>query len=163
MPRRCTVCAHRDRPAIDKAIIGGSPLRRIAMDHGLSESAVRRHASKHLPDALVEAAEAEAIAAAGDLIARIEKLHREAVDLLEHAGAERDYRGAAGLLREGLRSLQMLATIHARLEATERDLEAAVTREVDVALDRLEAEFRHEPGILERALRAIAAEHAPER
>ena len=43
MPPRCSVCSHPERSAIDAAILGSTPNRRIAAHHGLTEQAIRRH------------------------------------------------------------------------------------------------------------------------
>jgi len=43
MGKPCTVCAHPDRSAIDAALEGGRPLRRIAAAYGVSKTALHRH------------------------------------------------------------------------------------------------------------------------
>lgn len=48
MPRDCSVCAHVDRAAIDTALASQRPSRRIAIEHGIGEQAVRRHKNRHL-------------------------------------------------------------------------------------------------------------------
>jgi hypothetical protein len=54
MPRLCTVCSHRERDAIDRALIDGEPNQRIATAHGLTESAIRRHRDRHLARLLAD-------------------------------------------------------------------------------------------------------------
>ncbi len=55
--RRCSVCAHPQRRAIDRALVEGEPAPRIAAIYReLSDDAVRRHAAGHLPPALAKAA-----------------------------------------------------------------------------------------------------------
>jgi hypothetical protein len=39
MPMTCTVCAHPERKAIDKALVAGAAKRRIAADYGLPAGA----------------------------------------------------------------------------------------------------------------------------
>ncbi len=73
MPRTCTVCAHPERAAIDKALVADAPNRRIATKHGVSEAAIRRHKAEHLPAALVQAHEAEATADALDVLAELRR------------------------------------------------------------------------------------------
>lgn len=48
MPRRCTVCDHKQTRDINKALCNNSSYRRIASQKGLSEAAVRRHIEKCL-------------------------------------------------------------------------------------------------------------------
>jgi len=55
MPRVCTVCAHEERAAIDRAVVGGTACREVAALYRVSADAVERHAAKHLPKMLVEA------------------------------------------------------------------------------------------------------------
>jgi hypothetical protein len=68
MPRRCTVCDHHERHSIDEALVTGAPYRSVAKRFELSESAVYRHKTEHLPAHLSKAREAEEIARADDLI-----------------------------------------------------------------------------------------------
>ncbi len=50
MGRKCTICIHPEREAIDKALLDVSiSLEEIAHAHGLSVSAVLRHKTSHLP------------------------------------------------------------------------------------------------------------------
>jgi hypothetical protein len=60
MPRRCTVCDYSERHSIDETLVTGAPYRSVAMRFGLSESAVYRYKSEHLPAHLLKAREAPA-------------------------------------------------------------------------------------------------------
>ncbi len=77
--RRHRVCNHPDRDAIDEAIDSQVPNRPIAELHRVSGDSIRRHAQKHLPKMLVEAAEIQAIAAAEDLPSQAQKIREEAL------------------------------------------------------------------------------------
>jgi len=90
MPRVCTVCAHRDRPAIDAALVAGTPNRRIATQHGLSEAAVRRHAAEHLPASLVTAAGEEATRQALDVLQQLKTINAAALTVLRDARMAQD-------------------------------------------------------------------------
>lgn len=60
MPRTCTVCAHRERKAIDQALVAAScPYRTIADRYGLSHQALIRHKADHVLADLLAAWEAE--------------------------------------------------------------------------------------------------------
>jgi hypothetical protein len=48
MPRRCLVCLHPERAAIDRAIVAVEPFRHIARRFSISSSAVVRHKNNHL-------------------------------------------------------------------------------------------------------------------
>ena len=62
MPRRCTVCDHPGRYDIDEALVDGAPYRSVAKRFELSESAVYRHKTEHLPAHLLKAKEVEVAA-----------------------------------------------------------------------------------------------------
>jgi transposase-like protein len=66
MPRRCTVCDHPETHSIDEALVSGAPYRSVAKRFGLSDSAVYRHKTEHLPARLSKAKEAEEAARARD-------------------------------------------------------------------------------------------------
>jgi hypothetical protein len=60
MPRTCTVCAHPERQAIDRALVGvTSPYRDIARQYGLSKDALLRHKADHLLPNIVAAWQVE--------------------------------------------------------------------------------------------------------
>lgn len=78
----CGVCSHRDREAIDRALVEGESAPKIAARYRkFSDDAVRRHAEKHLPARLVLAADARESADAGRVIAQLERC-LERVNLL---------------------------------------------------------------------------------
>ncbi|MDR7029819.1 hypothetical protein J2X08_001011 [Rhizobium rosettiformans] len=61
MARRCSVCAHDARQAIEQAIIAGSSLRDVAAAHGLNHAALHRHRQNHLTPELQAAAAAPSV------------------------------------------------------------------------------------------------------
>jgi hypothetical protein len=48
MPRRCQVCYHPERAAIDSGLLEGTPAARIAKRYGLTDDCMERHRSRHL-------------------------------------------------------------------------------------------------------------------
>ena len=48
--RRCKICAHPDRAAIDTALLQGVSLRTVAGRHGLSSTALHRHRRWHMTE-----------------------------------------------------------------------------------------------------------------
>jgi hypothetical protein len=59
MPRRCIVCDHLEKHSIDEALVSGASYRSVARRFELSESAVYRHKTEHLPAHLLKARELE--------------------------------------------------------------------------------------------------------
>jgi hypothetical protein len=102
MPRRCTVCDHPEKHSIDEALVSGTPYRSVAKRFGLSESAVYRHKTEHLPGHLLKAREVEEVAQADDLLEQVRHLQAHALDILERAEKVGDLRTAlAAISRTG--------------------------------------------------------------
>src|SRR4051794_26958578 len=60
MSRRCTVCDHPEREALDRALaLDTAGFRRIAKRFGLGEASLFRHAVRHLPATLVQSLDIE--------------------------------------------------------------------------------------------------------
>ena len=74
MPRRCTVCDHPQRHGIDEALVSGGSYRSVAKRFGLSESAVYRHKTEHLPVHLLKARDVQEVAQADDLLDQVRNL-----------------------------------------------------------------------------------------
>ena len=120
MPRTCTVCAHAERAAVDRALVAGAPLRDIAGQHRLAKSAVARHKADHLPAALAKAKEAQTVADADDLLRQAGALRTKAMSLLLKAEDAGDFRTALAGVREARGCLELLAKLLGELrdEAT---------------------------------------------
>ncbi len=104
MPRTCTVCAHEQSDAIDRALVLGLPNRRIAAQHGVTEQAVRRHKDNHLPALL---AEAQKHVRADTLMARLEAYTQSAHSIRHKAEAAGDLRTALAAIRELVRIVEL--------------------------------------------------------
>jgi hypothetical protein len=76
MPRRCTICDHPSREAIDQALVAGQALRDIAGHYHLSKSALARHKESHAPPALIHDTD--------DLETRLQKARAEDQRLYTH-------------------------------------------------------------------------------
>src|SRR4051812_24124743 len=90
MPRNCTVCAHPDRDAIEREVIGLRPYRHMAARFGVSTGALVRHHDDHLQAAVVKASRIGEITRADDLVDRIITLARETQAVLDRAKAAED-------------------------------------------------------------------------
>ncbi len=85
MARRCTVCTHTEREAIEAALLAGEPLRDIAGQRGVSKSALQRHQMEHIPAALAKAQEAQEAAHAIDLVKQLREVDATALSILAEA------------------------------------------------------------------------------
>jgi hypothetical protein len=80
--------------SIDEVLVGGAPYRSVAKRFGLSESAVYRHKTDHLPAHLLKAREVEEAARADDLLDQVRNLQTHVLGILERAEKAGDLRTA---------------------------------------------------------------------
>ena len=116
MPRRCTVCGHKKRSAIDKALVERRPFRDIAGQHRVSKSALVRHFDDHLPSSLVKAQEATEAAQADALLAQVVDLRDKAFGIFDKAESSDDLRTALGAIREARGCVELLAKLAGELQ-----------------------------------------------
>ena len=115
MPRRCTVCDHRERHSIDQALVTGAPYS-VAKRFGLSESAVYRHKTEHLPAHLLKAREVEEAARADDLLDQVRDLQTHALGILERAKRTGDLRTALAAISQPRGNLELLGKLAGELD-----------------------------------------------
>ncbi len=111
MVRACTICTHAERHAIEKALVGGTPNRRIATQYGLSEASVRRHAEGHLPVALVQAQDAREVAHALDVLQQLRTINGAALTVLRDARTAGDGDLALKAIDRILRQIEVQAKL----------------------------------------------------
>src|SRR5918995_2359720 len=116
MPRRCTVCDHPERHSIDEVLVTGAPYRSVARRLGLSESAVYRHKTEHLPAHLLKARQAEEAARADDLLDQVRDLQTHALDILERAEKAGDLRTALAAISQARGNLELLGKLAGELD-----------------------------------------------
>ena len=116
MPRRCTVCDHPERHSIDEALGTGAPYRSVAKRFRLSESAVYRHKTDHLPKHMVKAKEAEEVAQADDLLEQVRHLQTHALDILGRAEESGDLRTALAAISQARGNLELLGKLAGELD-----------------------------------------------
>ncbi len=110
MPRKCSVCFHDQRAAIDRALVRGAAYRDVAGQFALSKSAVERHLDGHVPKLLAAAAEAEA-EDADTLLREVRTLHERTLRLLGDAEEAGDLVTALKAVREARANLELLGKL----------------------------------------------------
>lgn len=120
MPRRCTVCDHRERDKIDAALVSGAPLRDIAGRHGVSKSALERHKGAHLPSHLAKARAAEEVAGADALLLQVRHLQDRTLGILHASEDAGELRTALAAIREARGNLELLAKLLGELDESPR-------------------------------------------
>lgn len=118
MTQRCKICNHEQRAAIDAALVSrGGTLRDIAGQFsGTSKSSLARHKESHLPASLVKANDVAEIVQADDLLARLDRLCKDAHRIKGKAEADGDLRTALAGIRELVRIIELLAKIRGELD-----------------------------------------------
>jgi hypothetical protein len=116
MPRRCTVCDHPKRHGIDETLVTGAPYRGVAKRFELSESAVYRHKTEHLPAHLLKAREVEEVAQADDLLEQVRDLQGHALGILERAEETGDLRTALAAISQARGNLELLGKLAGELD-----------------------------------------------
>ncbi len=107
MPRVCSICAHTETEAIDRALVDGGSFRSIASRFGVSTMALQRHKNSHLSQLL-----AENLTVTPVPVPATDSVRRSGTAIQQHAGhraaSERDY------------ALDILAQIGRQLERLNR-------------------------------------------
>jgi hypothetical protein len=112
MPRRCSVCAHAEREAIDLALVEGVAYRDIPRRFpGLSKDAAARHKAEHLPRTPASAAAANETARGETLLDKVRALEVEARDIAAKANKAGDLRTALAAVRELARIVELQAKL----------------------------------------------------
>ena len=114
MARTCGICRHESRGAIDAALVGGTSLRDVAGQYGVSRSALHRHRIGDLPRAIVRAKEAEEVLHGEKLLDQVRHLIGKANGILDRAENDRT---ALMAIREVRGTLELLARITGQLNA----------------------------------------------
>ncbi len=116
MPRACTVCNHPDRKAIETALVAGEACRVISASFRVSEDALQRHKSEHLPAKLSKAKAAREVANADDLLIQVKALQSKAASLLLQAESAGDLKTALVGVRESRGCIELLAKLMGQLD-----------------------------------------------
>ena len=90
MPRTCTICAHPQREAIDRALVAGTSLATIATLHHVIDESLRRHRDAHLPKSIVRAQEALDVRQALDVVKQLKDINGATLDVLKEARDQGD-------------------------------------------------------------------------
>ena len=116
MPRSCTVCSLPGREAIDRALVGGASNRSVASLYDVSEAAVRRHRTNHLPARMVMAEKAAELVEADNLLDQVGDLQRRALAILDRAEEAGELKTALSAIREARGNLELLAKLLGELD-----------------------------------------------
>lgn len=149
MPRPCGPCSDSRRNELDRRLLqkelNGESFRRISEDFGYSETALRRHLTEHLKDALAdirqtmtearereiekvrqkeledikdEAANSTAsrLENAASFFDQLKEIRRKAANLLDQAETAKDLKAAGVFIRELREEIRLWAELEGKLQ-----------------------------------------------
>ena len=115
MARKCSVCEHIQVKEIDKSLVNGTGLRKIAERFSLSTTAVHRH-KKHLNGTLIKAREVMKITHADNLLEQVKYLQEKSLHILSKAEEIGDYRACTSAINEARKCLELLGKLAGELQ-----------------------------------------------
>ncbi len=154
MPRSCTICQHPHREPIDRALVVGTALSEVAAKYRVSDDAVSRHRTNHLPARLVLAEKAAEVAEADNLLASVRGLQERTLAILEAAEREREHRTALSAIREARSNLELLAKLLGELDDRPQ-VNVLVSPQWLELRTTIVAALDHHPQARESVLRAV--------
>ena len=115
MPQTCSICIHADREAIDRALVAGGTLRKIAEQYSVSSTALHRHKA-HIPPAVAKAHEAEEVAEADRLLSAVRDLMVSAIETIDQAEHAGELRTKLAAIREARETAKLLLEVYGELQ-----------------------------------------------
>ena len=115
MPRKCTICRHKDNKVIDSLLINGTPYRNITKRFGTSITSLSRHNS-HISKTLVKARDAKESAHADSILEQVKDLQTKALEILSKAEEIGDYRACTSAINEARKCLELLGKLAGELQ-----------------------------------------------
>ena len=107
----CRVCTHPKRLAIDKEIIQGLSLTKIAKKYDVPYQSVYNHSQNHLSRQLLKAWEIKTTEQSMDILSEVEELIRRTKKILTTAETEKKFHVALSAIREARGSYELLSKI----------------------------------------------------
>ena len=86
MPRRCTICTHPERAAIEKEIVAGTAFREISKRFEIGTPSLHRHKTSHLGEVIERAERQHAVKVERAVAKREEARDSDALDVMAELG-----------------------------------------------------------------------------
>ena len=146
MPRSCKVCSHDEVKSIDKAIVSGESLRKIAERYDIHYSTICRH-KQHLASKIQAASVITAAREGLSVMQQVSDFMQKAHDLLNTAEQANDTKTAIQAVRECRSCLELMARISGELSPEK--IQIMIAPVVNSVVQVLRAEI-HDPDTLQR-------------
>ena len=117
MPRKCTICGHKKRGEIDKALLTCEPYRGIAERFHVSGSALLRH-KRHIPLSLIKAKGLEDQLHADSLLEGLLALNVETLGILREARDTKNHDLALKAIARAEKQIELQSKFLSDLNAT---------------------------------------------
>ena len=111
MARPCSVCASPAREAVERDLLAGRPVIRIAAETGLAATSIRRHRDKHLGPKLADALARREEIDADKLLDWLTGLHDKTLLGIARTEAKADWGAMRGFIREARANIELLARL----------------------------------------------------
>ena len=137
MARPCTTCQHIHRPAIDRRLAAGEPIKRVAMDYGLSPVSLGRHRANCAgiaPGPAITKTASRAEVALASLPTRDELgvAHRDLRQRIDEIVSQARDAGSLAVALQGLNALRQSLDSLARIAGHDKPATSQVTVDVSV-------------------------------
>ncbi len=144
MTKKCVTCSHPDRLAIDRRIIQGGSLPKIAQEFGVSYDSIYHHSKNHVARQLVDAARKKDLMHSMDVISDVEELITRTKNILDDVEEERQFGTALAAIKELRGCYELLSKIAFALHAARlAELEAEqMGQERDEQMERVHIQKR---------------------
>lgn len=130
MPRKCTVCSHKERGEIESDILDNVTYRNIGTKYGVSYGAARRHHENgHIAESLILAHEAQESVKSQNLFEKIENLEIETKAIK----AQAEQAGNIGMMLQCIEKQARLIELYGKLKGMLKDVEVNVGVQVNIA------------------------------
>jgi hypothetical protein len=121
MGRFCTACFHPDRASIDAALLRHvASYRTIAVQFGLSDTALKRHERTHLHHSFQQAKDAALLGDTASLMAALNRLNAHTQDVLNGATDSGDPKLRLAAIEQGRRLVETASKLTDVREFEER-------------------------------------------
>jgi len=139
MARPCTICTSSERAEIEREMLSGTPNRRVAAQHGVSEQAVRRHGEQHLRSALELARTKRADDRQQSLLDQLHDVHDRVRAVADEAERTGDGRLALAAARENRACIEALGKWTGEFREQHEHLHRAEPLDPELAAQLVEA------------------------
>ena len=143
----CQICSHSERLQIDRDILGGKALSKIALEYGLSSSSLARHRARHLSRQLLKSHEAREALDTQRLLDDVEDMRSRIIEILDKCRSKGWYNSELKGIAEWRNTLAFVTSLALDLRRLEHEEKQSTVRlqadQLRQNLTRDEIEFLH--------------------